>query len=214
MAKPTKYPTWDTNETNTSEPETDRQLSGWAINSGIPEKPLVQWINYLYNLIYKWIVYFDESINPGLDKSATHNMTSDTGYILSDTENIVTRLEITDTNPFLTGPVNITTDDIEHTFLFINSTLQDLTVKTSAGTGVTVIAGTSKELRNNTINIEEYELEAINAQKEAQTKIGDLTIGETVLISSWSYSGTTITINTSSIHNLSVGQYFNVSGLV
>ena len=48
----------------------------------------------------------------------------------------------------------------------------------------------------------------------AQTKIGDLTIGETVAVTSWSYSTTTITVNTSAIHNLSVGQYFSVSGLV
>jgi len=48
---------------------------------------------------------------------------------------------------------------------------------------------------------------------EAQTKIGDLTIGEEIAVSSWSYSGTTITINTSTAHNLIVGKTFYIHGL-
>jgi len=48
----------------------------------------------------------------------------------------------------------------------------------------------------------------------AQTKIGDLTIGESIGVSSWSFATTTITINTSAVHNLIVGQYFRVTGLV
>ena len=54
----------------------------------------------------------------------------------------------------------------------------------------------------------------ITEEAEAQTKIGDLTIGETISVASWSYSGTTITVNTSTIHNVIVGQYFSVSGLI
>lgn len=54
----------------------------------------------------------------------------------------------------------------------------------------------------------------LNTSATAQTKLGDLTIGETISITSWEYSGTTITINTSAIHNLIAGQYFSVSGLV
>ena len=54
----------------------------------------------------------------------------------------------------------------------------------------------------------------ITEEAEAQTKIGDLTIGETISVASWSYSGTTITVHTSTIHNVIVGQYFSVSGLI
>jgi len=54
----------------------------------------------------------------------------------------------------------------------------------------------------------------LDTSATAQTKIGDLTIGETESVASWSYVGTTITVNTSAIHNLSVGQHFSVSGLV
>ena len=60
----------------------------------------------------------------------------------------------------------------------------------------------------------EPKVSTINTSSVTQTKIGDLTIGETVAVASWSYSGTTITVNTSAIHNLVVGQYFSVSGLV
>jgi len=55
---------------------------------------------------------------------------------------------------------------------------------------------------------------AIDVSATAQTKIGDLSIGESVAVASWSFSGTTITINTSAIHNLSVGQFFTVDGLI
>jgi len=55
---------------------------------------------------------------------------------------------------------------------------------------------------------------SLNTTKDAQTKLGDLTIGETVSVDSWSFDTTTITINTSAIHNLVVDQYFSVSGLV
>jgi len=54
----------------------------------------------------------------------------------------------------------------------------------------------------------------LDASATAQTKIGDLTIGETVSVDSWSYDTTTITVNTSAIHNLIIGQYFSISGLV
>lgn len=50
--------------------------------------------------------------------------------------------------------------------------------------------------------------------EEAETKIGDLTIGETVSVSSWSYVATTITLNATTAHSLSVGDTFYVSGLV
>ena len=56
--------------------------------------------------------------------------------------------------------------------------------------------------------------EKIDESSIAQTKIGDLTIGEEIAVTSWSFSGTTITVNTTTNHNLIVGKIFYISGLV
>lgn len=55
---------------------------------------------------------------------------------------------------------------------------------------------------------------SLNTSSEAQTKTGDLSIGESITVASWSYSGTAITINTAADHNLIIGQYFSIDGLV
>ena len=55
-----KLPLWDTNEVNVTEPEAGRQSDGWVITGGIPEKPPVEWHNYMWNLVYKWIKAFNK----------------------------------------------------------------------------------------------------------------------------------------------------------
>lgn len=55
---------------------------------------------------------------------------------------------------------------------------------------------------------------ALLEDETAQTKIGDLTIGQELTIDSWSFVTTTITINTAVAHNLSVGQDIRINGLV
>lgn len=45
-------------------------------------------------------------------------------------------------------------------------------------------------------------------------QIGDLTIGQTLTIDSWSFIGTAITINTAVAHNLIVGQVVIIKGLL
>jgi len=148
------------------------------------------------------------------DLRVVHNITADEDYILTSEQNQYGTIEITDTGTTLTGDINIIINNDEHTFLFINSTLQDLTVKTSAGTGIFVSAGEARELRNDTVNIETALSNALNTTNEVQTKIGDLTIGQEVSISSWSYVTTTITINTATAHNLLNGQEVRINGLV
>lgn len=54
----------------------------------------------------------------------------------------------------------------------------------------------------------------INSSSTAQTKKGDLIIGQSISVSSWSFSGTTITINTAVAHDLAVGKEIALSGLV
>jgi len=95
--------------------------------------------------------------NNRLDLSIIHNITVDTDYTLTTTQNDYGRIEITDTSPFLSTARNIIMDNNEHTFLAVNSTLQDLTFKTSAGAGIVVAAGESKELRNDTTNVIDFE---------------------------------------------------------
>jgi len=88
-------------------------------------------------------------------------------------------------------------------------------VKTFASFSVTPSSAPTTDYQTaNKKYVDDTFVGTLTTDSTAQTKIGDLTIGETVTVSSWSYSGTTITVNTSAIHNCIVGQYFSVSGLV
>ncbi len=91
------------------------------------------------------------------DLSIAHDITTDADYTLTATQNQYGRIEITDTGVVLTGAINIIMNNDEHTFSFINSTAQTLTVKTSAGTGIAVLAGEAKELRNDTVDVIDFE---------------------------------------------------------
>lgn len=95
--------------------------------------------------------------NNRLDLSVAHDITVDSDYTLTTEQNQYGRIEITDIGVLLTTTRNIVMNNDEHTFLFINSTAQALTVKTSAGTGVTVSSGAKAELRNNGTDVIEYE---------------------------------------------------------
>ncbi len=75
-----------------------------------------------------------------------HNIASDADYTLS----LVTTptkewqygtIKITDTGVLLTVARNIIVPVNEKQYIFINATAQDLTIKTSAGTGISVVAG-------------------------------------------------------------------------
>jgi len=96
-------------------------------------------------------------VNSRNDLSITHDMTSDADYTLTDAQNQYGKIEITDTDPFLTTGRNIIVNTDEHTFLFVNSTVQTLTVKTSAGTGIAIPTNEARELRNDGTNVIVYE---------------------------------------------------------
>lgn len=60
------------------------------------------------------------------------------------------------------------------------------------------------------------DIPVINPTIAAQVKTGELTLGQTLTIDSWSYSGATITINTSIPHSLesgNIGESILISGL-
>jgi len=54
----------------------------------------------------------------------------------------------------------------------------------------------------------------IDLDNSTQTKIGNLIVGQEISIVSWSFSTTTITINTATAHNLLVGHSVTIKGLV
>lgn len=86
-------------------------------------------------------------------REVTHNVTSDADYTLTEAQNFYKRIVITDTNPFLTTGRNIVVNNIEREFVFVNSTLQTLTVKTSLGTGIVVLSGATASLRCDGTNV-------------------------------------------------------------
>jgi hypothetical protein len=96
-------------------------------------------------------------INSRLDLAVIHNIATDADYTLRADYNQYGHITITDTGVVLTGGVNIIVNTDEHTYVFVNSTAQTLTVKTLAGTGIAVPAGEAKHLRNDTVNVIEFE---------------------------------------------------------
>jgi len=97
--------------------------------------------------------YFEAIWNILNVRSITHNMASDADYTLTDAQNLYKKIVITDTGVVLTTARNIVVDDIGKIFSVTNSTAQDLTFKTAAGTGITVVAGESSLLMNDGINV-------------------------------------------------------------
>lgn len=84
MAKPSYKPIWDTNLTNSSEPDTAAQDDGVADGYTLPAK----WFNWLMGYIYLWINYFEDF----LDNITTGNITNDssrTGMTLNSVLNAI-----------------------------------------------------------------------------------------------------------------------------
>ena len=51
---------WDTNQINHTVPNSDHQDDGWSVPGGVPEKPPVQYDNYMKNQDYRWIKALSE----------------------------------------------------------------------------------------------------------------------------------------------------------
>ena len=83
---------------------------------------------------------------------------TDADYTLTATENQYGRIEVDTTN--WTTARNIIMNNDEHTFLAVvnNTGSQNATFKTSAGTGILVTNGSASELRNDTVNVINYEV--------------------------------------------------------
>lgn len=85
------------------------------------------------------------------------DMTADANQTLTPAQIANKRIEITDISVPITAQRTITLDNLEHSFLFVNNADFALNVIALGGTGIVVAAGQSKELRNNTVNIIEFE---------------------------------------------------------
>ena len=138
---PSILPTWDTNETNTTQPDPTRQADGWVYTAGKPQKPFADYENWMKNNTYKWLSYFNTR-----QQTLTHNMSSDADYTLSDAENGYGRYVITDSGVVLTTTRAIELDTVQRDFIAVNETAQTITFKTVSGTGIDVGAGQSLPL--------------------------------------------------------------------
>jgi len=98
--------------------------------------------------------------------TVTHNISADSDYTLTTDQNNFGKVIITDTGVVLTGAINIIMSDEEKDFIILNDTLQDLTIKTSAGTGILISPESKKWLLCDSIDI----IESINL---ADTRLND-----------------------------------------
>lgn len=86
-------------------------------------------------------------------RTTTHDFTSDANYTLTSAQEGYYRIIFTDTTPYLTASRTITHSTTQYCHLIQNNTLQSLTIKTSAGTGVTIAPGTSRPVLCDGTNI-------------------------------------------------------------
>lgn len=94
----------------------------------------------------------------GLADALVHDMASDADYTLATTgtepfewQHLV--INITDTGTNLTTGRNIVVPDYTRVYIAANDTLQTLTFKTAAGSGIAVLTNTSRLLRCDGTNV-------------------------------------------------------------
>ena len=83
----------------------------------------------------------------------THDMASDVNYTLTTDQNNKRFVNITDTGALLTTGRDIIVDLVQKHFIAKNDTLQILTFKTAAGSGIAVPAGGTLDLYNDGTNV-------------------------------------------------------------
>lgn len=86
-------------------------------------------------------------------QTTTHDFASDADYTLTAAQNLYGRIILTDTGVVLTTARNVITDNKEKNFIVQNDTAQTITVKTLAGTGISITAGNFANLYNDGTNI-------------------------------------------------------------
>lgn len=135
-------------------------------------------------------------------RTFTKNMTVNADYTLTARENLKTRIRITDTSPVLTTSRNIIVDTVPRLIIAHNATLQTLTFKTSSGTGIAVLAGTTKILYCDGTNVIQ---DSYDIQSASETVRGIIELATTAK----AQSGTD---DTSAITSLKLRNALNATG--
>lgn len=86
-------------------------------------------------------------------RTLAYNIVSDVDLTLTAPQNLYAKIVVTDTGVVLTAGRNIILDTVGRILVFTNSTARTLTVKTLAGTGVAVLAGSTATLLNDGVNV-------------------------------------------------------------
>lgn len=97
----------------------------------------------------------------------TIDFPADADFALSADQNLYGRIRLTDLGFPLTAPRVVTVSSTERQFAVINETAQSLTIKTQAGTGVSVADGAYAVLRCDGTNVVYDELNNINSFLES-----------------------------------------------
>lgn len=155
-------------------------------------------------------------------QTTTHDMATDADYTLTTLQNKYGRVVIVDSGVLLTATRNIIVDNIEKDFIVQNDTLQDLTIKMSAGTGIIVQSGFSASLYNDKTNVIDSSTPLDTRLNVADEKYAGQVAGEEILklngvniknqCTAWvTFDGTTGTIrdsfNIGSVVRISIGRY-------
>ena len=88
-----------------------------------------------------------------LDATTTHEFTADAAYTLTAAQEQYGRIVFTDSPATLTGATVVNVSTAQRSRWYQNDTAQTLTIKTSAGTGITLAAGTSRPLVSDGTNV-------------------------------------------------------------
>jgi len=90
----------------------------------------------------------------------TVNATSDSDIDITQTDDPTAptdwqsfMIKITDTGSLFTGERNVSLPNYQRSYIFMNSTLQNLTFKTSSGTGFKIAAGTTAYAYSDGVNM-------------------------------------------------------------
>lgn len=99
VTKPTKYPQWASDGTTGQivEPSTAKKALGWII-----EKPPFQFFNWLFNLIYQWVEWFDQGyegvvfVNYAATTTGTYTVPLGSTHLMVDTTGGAITLQLPD----------------------------------------------------------------------------------------------------------------------
>ncbi len=103
----------------------------------------------------------------------TYNMAADANYTLTTDQNNKRFVVITDTGVLLSTGRDIIVDNVQKRFIAKNETLQILTFKTAAGTGIAVAAGKTIDLYNDGTDVINATSLIVASTAEAQAGTDD-----------------------------------------